>query len=82
MKNLFGNMRNRSNFAVFTDNGYIHFAEQAVKLLIYYMGIFYAHTLGYWRLPIRKIIKALGVETISVNSVYGSRFFCLPITYF
>lgn len=64
-----------------TDDDCIRYAEQAVKLLISYMGIFYAHTLGYWRLPIRKIIVfALVVNASSVSSVYGSRF-CLPKTY-
>ena len=59
-----------------TDNGYIHFAEQAVNLLILLYGLFYC---PYFRifggcLYVDKI-KALGVETISVTSVYGSRFF-------
>ena len=66
---------------VLTDDDCIHYAGQAVNLLNYLLGIFYAHTLGYWRLPIRKIIVfALVVNASSVSSVYGSRF-CLPTKY-
>ena len=57
--------------------GHNQFAEQAVNLLILYMGIFYAHTLGYWRLPIRKL-KSSRIETITCSSVYGDRFLFAP----
>lgn len=55
----FGSLRNCCTFAVLQVDRIIYLAEQAVKLLIFYMGIFYAHTLGYWRLPIRKLLCAL-----------------------
>ena len=48
--------------------------KQAVKLLISYMGFFYA-LIGYWRLPLRKIIVfALVANAPSVNSVKCNRF--------
>lgn len=63
-----------SIFAVLTDGDCIHFAGQAIKLLISYMGYFYAHTLGYWRLPLRRLLYALRGGASSVSSVNGSRF--------
>lgn len=60
---------------VLTDGNCIYLVEQAVNLLIFYMGIFYARTLGYWRLPIRRYLCALRGMLSSVSSVYGDRFF-------
>lgn len=58
-------MNNIGIFAVLQDNGYTHFAEQAVNLLNFRLGFFYAYYLSvvlntsdnlkYWRLPIRKM---------------------------
>lgn len=39
----FGSLRNCCTFAVLQVDRIIYLAEQAVKLLIFYMGIFYAH---------------------------------------
>jgi len=56
----FGSLRNCCTFAVLQVDRIIYLAEQAVKLLIFYMGIFYAHTLGYWRFNLqRKFDKLL-----------------------
>ena len=41
-------------FATVTDGNCIYPVGQAVKLLMSYMGFFYAHTFRYWRLPIRR----------------------------
>ena len=76
----FGSLRNFCTFAVLQVDRIIYLAEQAVKLLIFYMGIFYAHTLGYWRLPIRKLLCALRGRLSTCSSVYGNRFlfaYCL-----
>lgn len=76
----FGSLRNCCIFAVLQVDRIIYLAEQAVKLLIFYMGIFYAHTLGYWRLPIRKLLCALRGRLSTCSSVYGNRFlfaYCL-----
>lgn len=76
----FGSLRNCCTFAVLQIDRIIYLAEQAVKLLIFYMGIFYAHTLGYWRLPIRKLLCALRGRLSTCSSVYGNRFlfaYCL-----
>lgn len=76
----FGSLRNCCTFAVLQVDRIIYLAEQAVKLLIFYMGIFYAHTLGYWRLPIRKLLCALRSRLSTCSSVYGNRFlfaYCL-----
>lgn len=76
----FGSLRNCCTFAVLQVDRIIYLAEQAVKLLIFYMGIFYAHTLGYWRLPIRKLLCALRGRLSTCSSVYGNRFlfaYCL-----
>lgn len=76
----FGSMEILRNFAVLQVDRIIYLAEQAVKLLIFYMGIFYAHTLGYWRLPIRKLLCALRGRLSTCSSVYGNRFlfaYCL-----
>ena len=62
-------------FAALTVDGRNHFAGQAVKLLNKHIGLFLYPIVKYRRLPIRKFIEALGVETITVSSVYGSRFF-------
>lgn len=70
-------LRDYRYLAVLQNNGYSHFAEQAVKLLISYMGIFYVHIQRYWRLPIRRYFALLS-GTIICSSVYGDRFFCLP----
>nr|DAJ36685.1 MAG TPA: hypothetical protein [Caudoviricetes sp.] len=35
-----------------------------------YMGIFYAHTLGYWRLPIRKLRLAFRGEVHQLVAAY------------
>lgn len=70
----FGSLRNCCTFAVLQVDRIIYLAEQAVKLLIFYMGIFYAHTLGYWRLPIRKLLCALRGRLSTCSSVYGNRF--------
>lgn len=73
-------LRNCCTFAVLQVDRIIYLAEQAVKLLIFYMGIFYAHTLGYWRLPIRKLLCALRGRLSTCSSVYGNRFlfaYCL-----
>ena len=75
-----GSLRNCCTFAVLQVDRIIYLAEQAVKLLIFYMGIFYAHTLGYWRLPIRKLLCALRGRLSTCSSVYGNRFlfaYCL-----
>lgn len=45
------------------------------------MGIFYAHTLGYWRLSIRKIMSLFGVHDHLV-AAYMATAFCLPIIIF
>ena len=70
----FGSLRNCCTFAVLQVDRIIYLAEQAVKLLIFYMGIFYAHTLGYWRLPIRKLLCALRGRLSTCSSV------CVHIT--
>jgi hypothetical protein len=63
-----------SIFVALTDDDCIRYAEQAVKLLILYMGFFYA-LIGYWRLPLRKIIVfALVANAPSVSSVKCNRF--------
>lgn len=83
MKNIFSLfvcLKKCCNFAVLQVDRIIYLAEQAVKLLIFYMGIFYAHTLGYWRLPIRKLLCALRGRLSTCSSVYGNRFlfaYCL-----
>lgn len=70
----FGSLRNCCTFAVLQVDRIIYLAEQAVKLLISYMGFFYA-LIGYWRLPLRKIIVfALVANAPSVNSVKCNRF--------
>lgn len=70
----FGILRNCRTFAVFTDDDCIRYVKQAVNLLISYMGFFYA-LIGYWRLPLRKIIVfALVANAPSVNSVKCNRF--------
>lgn len=74
MKKLFGNTERVATFATLTDGNCTYLAGQAVNLLILYMGIFYARTLGYWRLPIRRYWDALRGMLPSVSSVYGSRF--------
>lgn len=71
-------MNNIGIFAVLQVDRIIYLAGQAVNLLIYYMGVFYAHTLGYWRLPIRKLLCALRGRLSTCSSVYGNRFFLLP----
>lgn len=58
-------MNNIGIFAVLTDDGCNHSAEQAVNLLNFRLGFFYAYylsvvlntsdSLKYWRLPIRKM---------------------------
>ena len=81
IRNVLATLENVCTFVVLQVDELNHLAGQAVNLLNYLLGIFYAHTLGYWRLPIRKIIVfALVVNASSVSSVYGSRF-CLPIKY-
>ena len=83
MKNIFSLfvcLKKCCTFAVLQVDRIIYLAEQAVKLLIFYMGIFYAHTLGYWRLPIRKSLCALRGRLSTCSSVYGNRFlfaYCL-----
>ena len=70
----FGSMESLRNFVPFTDDDCIRYVKQAVKLLISYMGFFYA-LIGYWRLPLRKIIVfALIANAPSVSSVKCSRF--------
>ena len=70
----FGSMESLRNFVSFTDDDCIRYVKQAVKLLISYMGFFYA-LIGYWRLPLRKIIVfALVANAPSVNSVKCNRF--------
>lgn len=68
-------MNNIGIFAALQVDRIVYLAGQAVNLLIYYMGIFYAHTLRYWRLPIRKLLCALRGGLSTCSSVYGSRFF-------
>lgn len=63
------------------DGSCIYSVGQAVNLLILYMGIFYAHTLGYWRLSIRKIMSLFGVYDHLV-AAYMATAFCLPIIIF
>lgn len=63
------------------DGSCIYSVGQAVNLLILYMGIFYAHTLGYWRLSIRKIMSLFGVHDHLV-AAYMATAFCLPIIIF
>lgn len=63
------------------DGSCIYSVGQAVNLLILYMGIFYAHTLGYWRLSIRKIMSLFGVHDHLV-AAYMETAFCLPIIIF
>lgn len=55
----------------------IYLAGQAVNLLILYMGIFYAHTLGYWRLSIRKFCVLFGVD-YQLVAAYMATAFLLP----
>lgn len=70
----FGSMESLRSFVPFTDDDCIRYVKQAVKLLISYMGFFYA-LIGYWRLPLRKIIVfALVANAPSVNSVKCNRF--------
>lgn len=70
----FGSMESLRNFVPFTDDDCIRYVKQAVKLLISYMGFFYA-LIGYWRLPLRKIIVfAFVANAPSVNSVKCNRF--------
>ena len=70
----FGSMESLRNFVPFTNDDCIRYVKQAVKLLISYMGFFYA-LIGYWRLPLRKIIVfALVANAPSVNSVKCNRF--------
>ena len=77
MKNIFSLfvcLKKCCTFAVLQVDRIIYLAEQAVKLLISYMGFFYA-LIGYWRLPLRKIIVfALVANAPSVNSVKCNRF--------
>ena len=68
-------------FVVLQDGSCIYSVGQAVNLLILYMGIFYAHTLGYWRLSIRKIMSLFGVHDHLV-AAYMATAFCLPIIIF
>ena len=71
---LFAGLKNLCIFAESTDDDCIRYAGQAVKLLISYMGIFYA-LIGYRRLPLRKIIVfALVANMPSVDSVKCNRF--------
>lgn len=75
----FGSMESLRNFVPFTDDDCIRYVKQAVKLLISYMGFFYA-LIGYWRLPIRKLLCALRGRLSTCSSVYGNRFlfaYCL-----
>lgn len=74
MEKIFVNTESVATFATLTDGNCTYLAGQAVNLLILYMGIFYARTLGYWRLPIRRYWDALRGMLPSVSSVYGSRF--------
>lgn len=60
-------------FAVLTDGDCIHFAEQAINLLKLRLSIFFAQSLGYWRLPLRRLLYALRGDTSSVSSVKSSR---------
>lgn len=73
--------KNYSIFAVLTDNGYTHFAGQAVKLLTLKVGIFVAQLQNIGDCLLRKIIKALVVETISVSSAKWQSLFPMPTTY-
>lgn len=72
---LFGYIESIRIFVALTDGNCIYLAGQAVNLLILYMGIFYARTLGYWRLSIRRYLDALRGMLSSVSSVYGNRYF-------
>lgn len=69
----FGSMESLRNFIPFTDDDCIRYVKQAVKLP-YHTCFFYA-LIGYWRLPLRKIIVfALVANAPSVNSVKCNRF--------
>jgi hypothetical protein len=69
----FGSMESLRNFVPFTDDDCIRYVKQAVKLP-YHTCFFYA-LIGYWRLPLRKIIVfALVANAPSVNSVKCNRF--------
>lgn len=69
----FGSMESLRNLVPFTDDDCIRYVKQAVKLP-YHTCFFYA-LIGYWRLPLRKIIVfALVANAPSVNSVKCNRF--------
>lgn len=72
---MFADIKNIAIFAMLTDSDCIHFAGQAVNLLISYMGYFYARNLRYWRLYIRRYYSLSKWISLSVSSVYGNRFF-------
>lgn len=74
-------------FAVLKDGNCIYPVWQAVNLLNYLLGYFYALIFAgdinvgskiyirYWRLSIRRYLDALRGMLSSFSSVYGSRFF-------
>lgn len=68
-------------FVVLKDSSYTYFAEQAVKLLNTYIGLFYCPIVRYWRLPIRKI-KMLTLRSgyYHLSAAYMAAAFSLPIT--
>ena len=58
-----------------------HPVGQAVTLLIFVYGYFYARTLGYWRLPIRKLRLAFRGEVHQLVAAYMVTAFLLPMIY-
>lgn len=64
MKN-FAVMKNISIFALFTVNESHSFRRASGKVAQSKLGIFYARTLRYWRLPIRSYIQVLRGECIN-----------------
>ena len=61
-------------FAVLQSDRFIYSAGQAVKLLNKYIGLFLFPTVKYWRLPIRKLLDALGVDYQLVAAYMAAAF--------
>ncbi|MGR4839100.1 MULTISPECIES: KilA-N domain-containing protein [unclassified Bacteroides] len=77
IQNLFANSKNIRMFAVLQSDRFIYSAGQAVKLLNKYIGLFLFPTVKYWRLPIRKLLDALGVD-YQLVAAYMAAAFLLP----
>ena len=77
---MFCSFRNSAYLCSVQEMVVIYFAGQAVKLLNPKLGIFYACTLRYWRLPICVKYLLFGVDHF-LNSANGDRFLCIKFAY-